>query len=382
MDSSHWVIRSAGLVAGGLGLILALAGAAVPRTPVTNIGGELLGVSAVSASDAWAGGIGTGNPDDLMMHWNGTRWAKVAIPGKTDNLDSVSADSASDAWAVGYGSAGLKTVNVALHWNGTSWAKTAVPSVGVTPVVDQLVSVSALSPDDAWAVGSFSAGNGHDKGLVLRWNGTAWARVAVPQPVRDNPLAVTVLSPNDAWAVGEYFAGPHFAQNVLVLHWNGTSWARVTTPKISGYLTAVSAQSASDIWAVGSCCGPFFNKSLVLHWNGTAWTRQASPSPSSTGVASFNKLRGVTALSPTDAWAVGYYGRTTQQGSVGKPLILHWNGTSWTQTAAPSFGSASGLDSVQALSPTDVWATGGVFQNKAIGNTLILHWNGSRWTRS
>ncbi len=381
MDASRQVIRLAGLVAGGLGLILSLAAAALPRAPVTNIGGELLSVSAASPSDAWAAGInGDGTADDLMMRWNGTHWARVAIPGKTDNLDSVSADSANDAWAVGYGTAGSKTVNVALHWNGTSWVKTAVPNLGVTPIVDGLNSVSALSPDDAWTVGFFNSGPGNEKALVLRWNGTAWARVAVPQPVRDDTLAVTALSPSDVWAVGEYF-GPHFSLDVLVLHWNGTSWARVTTPTISGYLDAVSAQSANDIWAVGSY-GPDLKKSLVLHWNGTAWTRQPSPSPSSTGAEPFNKLKGVTALSPTDAWAVGYYGRITQQGAVGKPLILHWNGTSWTQTAAPSFGADSGLDSVDALSPTDAWATGGVFQNKAIGNTLILHWNGTSWTRS
>jgi hypothetical protein len=166
------------------------------------------------------------------------------------------------------------------------------------------------------------------------------------------------------------------------LHWNGTCWARVPIPTISGYLTAVSAQSASDIWAVGSCCGPNYDKSLVLHWNGTAWTQQASPSPA--GVSGINALNGVIALSATDAWAVGYYGHYTGQGSVGKPFILHWNGTTWAQTAAPSFRSASGLDSVAAVSPTDVWGVGGVFQIRPnpVGNTLILHWNGTTWARS
>jgi hypothetical protein len=376
-------LRISALIAGTIGLAATLAAAAAPPAPVTNIGGELLGVSAVSASDAWAAGInGTRGADDLMMHWNGSHWARVTIPDKTANLDGVSADSASDAWAVGYGTAGANTVNVALHWNGTSWAKVPVPNPGKHHVA-YLEGVSAIAPGDAWAVGSYNTDRGPTEtaNLALHWNGTAWTQVALPQPARDNALAVTALSPSDAWAVGEYF-GPQFSQDVLVLHWNGTSWARIPTPKISGYLTAVSARSASDVVAVGSCCGPNFNKSLVLRWNGTAWTRQASPSPSSTGAASFNKLEGVTVLSATDAWAVGYYGRTTKHASVGKPFILHWNGTSWAQAAAPSFGASSGLDSVAALSPTDVWATGGVPDTAPIGNTLILHWNGSAWTRS
>jgi hypothetical protein len=251
-------------MAGGLGLTLTLA-AAAPGTPVTNIGGQLYSASAVSASDAWAVGL-NGGLTALMMHWNGTRWAKVAVPGKGATFNSLSADSASDAWAVGQGTQGspLNIVNVTLHWNGTAWAKVPVPSPGKYHLAD-LVGVSAVSPGDAWAIGYYRTHSGpiESANLAMHWNGTAWTEMNLPQPGRDNALAVTALSPTDVWAVGEYF-GRHSSQDVLVLHWNGTSWARFATPRISGYLTAVSAQSASDIWAVGACCGPFFNKSLVL----------------------------------------------------------------------------------------------------------------------
>jgi hypothetical protein len=57
---------------------------------------------------------------------------------------------------------------------------------------------------------------------------------------------------------------------------------------------------------------------LVAHWNGTRWTGVASPNPG----GSF--LNAVSALSPSDAWAVGYDNTGT--------LILHWDGTSWTQS--------------------------------------------------
>jgi hypothetical protein len=67
---------------------------------------------------------------------------------------------------------------------------------------------------------------------------------------------------------------------------------------------------------------------------------------------------------------------------LGEPLVLHWDGTAWTQTAAPFFGTASSLDGVSAFSPTGAWAVGGAVQNKNGGNTLILRWNGTAWTRS
>jgi hypothetical protein len=38
-----------------------------------------------------------------------------------------------------------------------------------------LAAVSALAPEDVWAVGNVLQ-RGNDQTLVLRWNGTRWAR--------------------------------------------------------------------------------------------------------------------------------------------------------------------------------------------------------------
>jgi hypothetical protein len=44
-----------------------------------------------------------------------------------------------------------------------------------------------------------------------------------------------------------------------------------------------------------------------------------------------NVLTGVTALSATDAWAVGYYVKGAY-----RTLILHWAGTAWTKVPNPN----------------------------------------------
>jgi hypothetical protein len=63
------------------------------------------------------------------------------------------------------------------------------------------------------------------------------------------------------------------------------------------------------------------NQTLVEHWNGKAWKVQTSPSPSTID----NKLNGVAALSPTDAWAAGSY----NNGTTDRALVERWNGTAW-----------------------------------------------------
>jgi hypothetical protein len=136
----------------GAALTITLGAAAVPAArvaAVTNFGGRLYGVAAISPTDAWA--VGDGSP--TVLHWNGSSWAQVRVPPHGGGLAGVSADSASDVWAVGEDA--KKTVTI--HWNGTDWTRATTPSPGGTSVYgSSLTGVSAISPSDAWAVGTYS----------------------------------------------------------------------------------------------------------------------------------------------------------------------------------------------------------------------------------
>ena len=60
-------------------------------------------------------------------------------------------------------------------------------------------------------------------------------------------------------------------------------------------LNGVTALSPTDAWAVGDYCvhsGCSFRDTLTLHWDGTAWSQVASPTPSS---GPQNYLSGVAA---------------------------------------------------------------------------------------
>jgi hypothetical protein len=165
----------------------------------------------------------------------------------------------------------------------------------------------------------------------LHWNGTSWSQVASPNPAGANEndlFGVTAVSSTNVWAVGRYVTATGVTRT-LVLHWNGFSWKRVASPDPEtsadsvNELMAVHALSPGNIWAVGDFSdgggGPF--RDLIEHWNGTAWKHVASPAPEGSGANAF--LRGVTAVSSANAWAVGFYGST-------QALILHWNGRSWS----------------------------------------------------
>ena len=195
-----------------------------------------------------------------------------------------------------------------------------------------LRGVSAVSGSDAWAVGNYTNNTtGAIDTLILHWDGTAWAQVPAPSPssTENVLLGVSAVSGSDAWAAGYYINNTSGVRNTLVLHWDGTAWAQVPAPSPGSgdcQLYGLSAVSGSDAWAAGDSTNPTTGDgvALILHWNGTVWTQVASPGVSSAD----NELRGVSAVSGSDAWAVGYY-QNNATGAPANPLILHWNGTAW-----------------------------------------------------
>jgi hypothetical protein len=113
------------------------------------------------------------------------------------------------------------------------------------------------------------------------------------------------------------------------------AWSVVASPIGAGLLQDVSAVSATSAWAVGDTENPDTTAgTLTMRWNGTAWSTVTSPDPGPFGYT--NELRSGAATSPDNVWAVGCY--TSPSGPRGRALILHWNGTTWSQVASPSPG--------------------------------------------
>jgi hypothetical protein len=351
------VRRFAVAAAGALAPTVLLAGVAPPASAasVTRLQGFLLSVSATSASNAWAVGFTTaaGFPQTMILRWSGAGWRRVPSPNPGGTigtvLSGVSAVSASDAWAVGAYDTSSGSESLALHWNGSSWVR--VPAPGKA-----LDAVSADSASDAWAVSG--------TGTVVRWNGTRWAQVSIPALTAEDTLnGVSALSRSNAWIVGDVFINPDKSEP-LALHWDGTSWKNVTTPRPSGSgasLEGVSAFSASGAWAVGAYApagSPA--RSFALRWNGTSWRHVLTPSPGANGCT----LLAASALTRSDAWAVGAY---TGSSGTSHTVALHWNGARWVRTATPTPPRGAQLNSVSAISRSDAWAVGSVnFSNKIL----------------
>jgi hypothetical protein len=265
------------------------------------------------------------------------------VDSSIGTLTGVSLVSANDGWAAGG--------NHVVRWNGASWRPVALPA----PPAGQdqiLAGIAARTSTDVWAVGETDSPTSPGKPLVLHWNGSSWSVPPMPRAVTGGLSAVSALTAKNVWAVG-----PKGGESALIMHWDGVSWTEVPNPSRHP-LDDVDAVSATDVWAVGG-----FIRSVILHWDGTSWTsvsHQQHPN-------GFEILMGVKAVSATDVWAVG--------GSGYGGVSFHWDGKSWTRTDI-----ATPLDDVAVVGPQDVYAVGDGGSARNPYRSEVWHFDGSQWT--
>jgi serine/threonine-protein kinase len=261
----------------------------------------------------------------------------------------------------------------------THHGRPAEPVNASFTVTGVLGGAAATSAGNAWTVGC--ADTSCSRPLILRWSGTGWTRVPAPDLGTDyNLSSVAAASADNAWAVGWAGSGTSDQTNsrTVILHWNGRTWTRVPSPSPArdNMLLRVSVTATGNAWAYGiteSGLPATGDTELILHWNGTAWTQVPVP----IGDPTKGWIYDVTAVSADSAWAVG---SLTDAARLSVTLILRWNGSSWTRVPSPSPGENAFLTVVGAASADNAWAAGYTRANTTLRGLVFMHWNGSTWT--
>jgi hypothetical protein len=301
-------------------------------------------------------------------------------------LTAVSVVSASDAWAVGYEYAGdpFPIDTLILHWNGATWAVVESPNPGASSNV--LSGVSALSANDAWAVGHTSDKEfGHVRSLILHWDGSSWseAHVRLPKDAGNNGLnAVHALTADDVWAVGSVVK-PRPPVSTLTLHWDGSGWRTVPSPNSrdplnganANALWSVDAAASTDVWSVGNfgdddnANGD--NSTLSIQWDGSRWSTVKSPNPKP-----IDYFRGVSVVSSNEIWAAGF--ELLDRYASPRALVATNDGDRWTIVPTETLPSMH-VVALDAVSATEVWI-GGNQEISDVGYPIVARWDGGAWT--
>jgi hypothetical protein len=244
----------------------------------------------------------------------------------------VDAISPTDAWAVG-------TDGLFAHWNGANWTPVDnTKLIGTSP----LYSVDMLTSNQVWATSN--------NGRILRYNGASW--VQEPTNFSTTMYDISMVSSNYGWAAG---SSARFAR------YDGSSWTEVVPGgTLTSTIYGLDMVSTTDGWAVTGTADQSGRTGKIARFNGTTWQQYFTTN---------RILYDVDMLDATYGWAVGEGG-----------TVLQWNGSVWQEVSPPpscrySCGAVF-LYAVSVASRTNVWAVGST--NSWTNN--LWHWDGTRWT--
>jgi len=306
---------------------LKLAGAAAAAALVL----AAVGSAAAMAAPASAG------------HWRFSYVSRLQIGQFSD----IAAVSQHDAWAVGSAmNEGNPSATKAIveQWRKSSWSAVQLPSPEKHA---SLTAVAGTSRRNVWVFG-FVYQKRSVTTFALRWDGS-WALRGTWKGEEPLITSAVVLNSHDVWAFGP---GP-------ALHYNGTRWA---TAKLPFSISAASAPSPSDVWAIGQDDGT----PVLAHLRNGNWS--ATPVPVKT--SRFVLLTGVVALSDRDVWVAGQAGN----GSAAQPIALQLANGKWSDHNPPK--AASDVDGLASDGSGGLWATfGGPYDGQAVLHYTRGHWH-------
>ncbi len=235
----------------------------------------------------------------------------------------------------------------------TSTSSTSTTTFDVVAPADWEEPLDAA--DIGWMMSSWGPGDGRlwlvggklTQGRIFLRDSGGWNEV-------DFGLSVQLLNWVHGTSGRDIFAG---GNNGTILHWDGSSWSSQPTPSTDP-VWGLWAVASDDVWAVGgnvnSSKPPF-----IWHWDGQSWSVSPIPALVRPGVHALFKVWG---SGPEDVWAVGQNG-----------VILHWNGSVWSETGA---GISQDLIGIWGTGPDNIVAVGGR------GTAELARYNGTSWSKA
>jgi hypothetical protein len=242
----------------------------------------------------------------------------------------------------------------------TAWA----PETSVGPAEaksDWLNDVSCAAGGVCVAVGAATDKAGSTVPASQKLSGGAWTLANPPAPggLQSELKGVSCVSATSCMTVGYAESKPF---RPLAMVWNGSGWAE-TSPAPAGpagyrsYFNDVSCVAANSCEAVGYSAptsGAEIIKPLVSHWNGSTWTIKTSANPNTAGGEpgqEDNILESVSCSSATVCMAVGLHYSSVGGVQAYQPLTERLSGEEWVSESADTAY-------IKSKGETDAWLYG------------------------
>jgi hypothetical protein len=276
---------------------------------------SLLALSAVSDSNAWAGGVSAAQTP-VVYHQTGGTWLKYSLPGTAGMfVNSLSATKGTNVWAsianqsggaverltrhgwqtytfpqgkaqiaddgvITFGATNTwvfeydfaTMIEYAYHYTG-HWSRHVMPAAVDANSDEGLVSGSSSS--NLWAL-TFAK----NQPASMWYNGKKWQVIAFPGNLAPkgttlNSKQILAVSPTSVWATISTFTAKGVGP-VVLLHWDGHKWNKVTGKLPAGNLLGpLASDGHGGVWLFAENLAQ--TKAVLLHYSGGHWSSDNDP---------------------------------------------------------------------------------------------------------
>jgi hypothetical protein len=256
---------------------------------------------------------------------------RIAYRSSSGILFGVTALSRTNAWAVG--------AQVILHWQGTRWQPVKVPGITSRYLP---TAVAASSPNNVWIFGQGAT----QPGEAHVWNGKAWQTLSLPDSFALRSAAV--FSPSNVWSLSagatDFCPSLPSRLRTCLFHWNGQSWNET---EMAGRTTVGFASAGSHAWYLTtSSMNPAGDSSLLAVYETTGSGLRRIPGPNVT----LGSEIGLAAAPNGQLWVSGRMPRGSQP-----PVLFHWTGAKWVRIAVPGAFDSFYAEPLVFDGKTGVW---------------------------
>ena len=299
-----------------------------------------------------------------IHRWSGTTWTALPTPPSLGTVYSLASYQGMLCVA---GSNPTFDRGVLERWNGTAWLPSIVTNVGASNRIEQLAVRGSLlvgAADSLYAAGAFATIGGTTAANIA---GTAGGAAFAWTPLGSGlPFPCKALAARNTGLTFELVAGTfeNLSISAPVYRYAATSIGGTPTWNAMGdaYLSSVRFFSGQyfgtrEAWGNAS----------LLRYSGTAWTDV-------TTAGLDGQMNAVTAFA--DDVIVG--GTFTTDGTTPLGHVARWNGTSLHPLGTGIVGTS--VDTLLTLANGDVVAGGLFTQAGGLPASNIARWNGSAWS--
>jgi hypothetical protein len=353
---------------------------------VRALNGLWVGGSGVKAAAAILGALALATISAFPAAGATPTWTVVKDGAKPAAAELTGIDCATPThcFAVGYRQTDDDYTAVIEQGNAKTWTKMAFKNPASTRANDfpPLADIECAGPKSCFAVGTYYDTSDEPTALIQHWNGSVWGIMKAASPlIATTPYekpslqtslnSVTCPTAKSCYAVG-YYLGLNGVIKTLVEHWTGTTWAVQTAPSSSALTTvlmSVACVTNTNCFAVGTSMSATHTKPFILKGNGTKWSTVASP-----GLA-YAGLDDIACASAKVCFALGSVASKTTS-----TLLQRWNGKKWSIVTLKDMPATNHLYGIACPSATTCVAVGRRTWTTAGVQPMVLRWDGTTWS--